>query len=77
MNRNPADNRCLEGVTSTEEIQLLYAISRVSARLARNLSFLATYQSEKGEKEYVKDGYNHQNPEGIDIRFFGTMEKSL
>lgn len=63
MNRTPADNGCLEGITSTEEIRLLYAISRVSARLARNLSFLAACQSEKGEKEYVKDGrdgYDHQ-----------------
>lgn len=47
MNRTPADNGCLEGITSAEEIRLLYAISRVSARLARNLSFLAAYQSEK------------------------------
>ena len=34
-----------------EEIQLLNSISRVSARLARNLSILAEQrQSEKGEK---------------------------
>lgn len=42
-----------------EEIRLLYAISRVSARLARNLSILAAdRQSEEGGKEYVKDVRN-------------------
>ena len=63
MNRNYADSGHTDNRTSTEEIRLLYAISRVSARLARNLSFLAACQSRKGEKEYVKDGrdgYDHQ-----------------
>jgi hypothetical protein len=39
-----------------EEIQLLNSISRVSARLARNLSILAAQrQSEKGERTYEQN----------------------
>ena len=39
-----------------EEIQLLNSISRVSARLARNLSILAEQrQSEKGERTYEQN----------------------
>jgi hypothetical protein len=40
-----------------DEIQLLNSISRVSARLARNLKVLATArQSEKGERTYEQNG---------------------
>ena len=41
-----------------EEIKLLNSISRVSARLARNLSLLVASQSEEEGKENVKDGRN-------------------
>lgn len=45
-NRSPAD---------TEVIAVLFAISRVSARLARNLTILAAdSQSEEGRKDDVK-----------------------
>jgi hypothetical protein len=45
------------GGNVSEEIQLLNFISRVSARLARNLATLtARNKSEKGGKANVKDG---------------------
>ena len=47
------------GGNVNEEIRLLNAISRVSARLARNLTILAAdRQPEEGGKENVKDGRN-------------------
>ena len=59
MNRSYADSGGASVNTASEEIKLLNAISRVSARLARNLTILAANsQSEKGGKTYVKNGRN-------------------
>ncbi len=60
MYRNYADSGGTRMNTASEEIRLLNAISRVSARLARNLTILATCQSEKGDENYVKNGKDHQ-----------------
>ena len=52
------------GGAEAEEIAVLTAISRVSARLARNLSILAAQrQSEEGGKIYEQNeryGYDHR-----------------
>jgi hypothetical protein len=59
MYRNYADSGGASVNTANEEIRLLNAISRVSARLARNLTILAAdRQSEEGGKTYVKNGRN-------------------
>lgn len=60
MYRNYTDSGGTAVNTANEEIKLLNAISRVSARLARNLTILATCQSEKGDENYVKNGKDHQ-----------------
>jgi hypothetical protein len=68
MYRNYADSGGASVNTANEEIRLLNAISRVSARLARNLTILAAdRQSEEGGKDYVKNGRNgsdHQRAQG-------------
>ena len=47
----------------TEAIEILIAISQVSARMARNLSILAARQSEEGGKhqeQNERNGYDHR-----------------
>lgn len=59
MYRSYADT----GGNVNEEIKLLNSISRVSARLARNLSLLAASQSEEGGKTHEQNeryGYDHR-----------------
>jgi hypothetical protein len=64
MYRSYTDSGGAPADTANEEIRLLHAISRVSARLARNLAILAANsKSEEGGKTNVKngrDGYDHQ-----------------
>ena len=43
------------GGTENETIEILMAISQVSARMARNLSILAARQSEEGGKHYEQN----------------------
>lgn len=59
MYRSYADSGGVSAGKAYEEIRLLNAISRVSARLARNLSVLAAdRQSVEGGKGNVKNGRN-------------------
>ena len=56
-----AHNRTVD--TDAEIIEILIAISRVSARMARNLSILAAGQSEEGGKHHGQNerhGYDHR-----------------
>lgn len=46
--------------TEAEVIEILVAISQVSARMARNLSILAARQSEEGGKHHERNGYDHR-----------------
>lgn len=55
MSHDCESNECMDTEITTKEIQMLYAISTASARLARNLGIiLNTCQWEKAE-EYVKE----------------------
>lgn len=52
MHEYHSDSRNAKSKTRSEEIQLLNAISRVSARLARNLKLLSISQAEEGGQPY-------------------------
>jgi hypothetical protein len=68
MYRSYTDSGGAPADTANEEIRLLHAISRVSARLARNLAILAANsKSEEGGKtnaNSVRDGSDHQRAQG-------------
>ena len=55
MNHNGRNNEHIDSEITTKEIQMLYAISYASARLARNLeTILNTCKWEKTD-EYIKE----------------------
>jgi hypothetical protein len=68
MYRSHTDSGGAPADTANEEIRLLHAISRVSARLARNLTILAANsKSEEGGKanaNSVRDGSDNQKAQG-------------